>query len=145
MSLSRVQQAKLAAEIEQSRPTPEWDSIPELKKWREKIRQKDNRDRTMSFDELVVRYKELKAEMDFREAQLKPIKTALSAAMLVSGEEKVVCEGYNVTLVTKSGSRKISAEKLLAAGVKADTIAACTEIGDESQYVMIKAAKEDRA
>ena len=67
---------------------------------------------------------------------------AIEAAMLMSEQEKIVCEGYGVSLVTREGNRKIVAERLLENGVGADVIAKCTEIGKSSTYVSIKTLKE---
>lgn len=141
-SLSRAAQTKLAAEIAANAPTPEWDSIPELRKWKESITLKGGEKKTLTFDQLVTRYKDIDAEIKYRESIKDEIKTALEAAMLVSEQEKVLCEGYGVSLVTREGSKKISPEKLLAAGVGADTIAKCVEVGKSSTYVSIKALKD---
>ena len=140
--LSKSAQAKLAAEIANNRPTPEWDSIPELKKWKEELSFK-GKDVRMSFDELVTKYKDIDSEIKFRESLKDSLKVAIEAAMLMSEQEKVACEGYNVSLVTREGNKKISAERLLGAGVSADTIARCTEQGKSSTYVSIKAAKAE--
>jgi hypothetical protein len=142
-TLSRSQQAKLASEIEANRPTPEWDSVSELKKWKHQMTIKGEK-KTLTFDQLVTKYKDLSAEIDFRKKIADEIKEAIEAAVLVSGEERVTCEGYAVTLVTRSGSRKIVPERLLELGVPASTIAAATEVGKESQYVSIKTAKEEK-
>lgn len=140
--MSRAALATLASEIEQSRPTPEWDSISELKRFRQEVSMKDGSKKKFTFDQLVVRYKEISAEIDFREKLKAEVKEAVEAAILLSGEEKVLAEGYRVSLVHKAGSKKISAEKLLSAGVSAMTIAAATEQGRESTYVDIRKAKE---
>ena len=142
-SMNKSQAAKLAAEIEANRPAPEWDQVAELKKWKHPITLKDKKI-TMGFDELVCKYKDLAAEIDFRKRIQDDIKEAIEAAVLVSGEEKVLCEGYNVSLVKRAGTRKIIPEKLLELGVKASIIAQATEIGKESQYVSIKQAKEEK-
>jgi hypothetical protein len=141
--VNRAQLATLATEIEQSRPTPEWDSVPELKKFRTQIELKGGEKKTLKFDDLVVLHKSLKAEVEFREIRLREIKEALETAMLLADEKQVVCEGYPVNYITKKGSRKIVAEKLLANGVSADIVAKSTEIGPDSCYVMIGKPKKD--
>lgn len=142
--MNRAQLAAIATEIQQSLPTKEWDAVPELKKFRQSIEVKSGDKRNMKFDELVVAYKTYDAEIKFRESKKSIIKEAIEAAMLVSGEEAVECEGYPVNLITKKGSRKISAERLLGAGVDADVIARCTEVGAELTYVQIGKAKKDK-
>lgn len=141
-SLSRSAQAKLAAEIQAAAPTPEWDSIDTLKKWRERIKQKDGKERAMTFGEMVALDLDLKAEQEHRQRVRDEIKVALEAAMLLADVDKVVCEGYPVNYVTRKGSRKIVAEKLLENGVPASVIAASTEIGPESHYVQIGKKKD---
>lgn len=142
-ALSKSQQAKLAAELVDKGPAPEWDTIPEIKKWKEKIiTPKDKNGKVMTFYDMVIRERELAAEIEFRKNQLDPIKQSLLAAMLVADTDKVGCEGYNVCKVSKSGSKKVSVEKLMRAGVDADTIAACTEQGAGNEYVQVKVAKD---
>jgi len=101
--LSRTAQAKLAAEIAATAPAKEWDSVPELKKWREQIMLKNGERKSMSFDDLVLKYKDIDAEIKYREGILGEIKTSLTAAMLVSGETEVMCENYPVQYVTRKG------------------------------------------
>ena len=141
--MNRAQLATLATEIEQSRPTPEWDSVPELKKFKQELTIKGDKKR-MSFDALVIKYKEISSEIDFREKIKAELKESIEAAMLLSDEKSVLAEGYKINLITKQGNKKISAERLLGAGVSADTIARCTEVGKESTYVSISKAKDDR-
>jgi hypothetical protein len=142
MMMSRAALATLVSEIEQSRPTPEWDST-DLKKFKTQIELKTGEKKTLRFDELVILHKTLKNEIDFRETRIREIKDALETAMLVADEKAVVCEGYPVSYITKKGSRKIVAEKLLSNGVSADVIARATEIGPDSNYVLIGKAKKD--
>jgi hypothetical protein len=144
MNLNRSQLATLAAEIEQSLPAPEWDSIPELKRFRHEIVGKDGKKAKLSFDQMVVKYKELDAEIKFREKIKADLKDGLEAAMLIADCTECECEGYPVQRITKQGSRKISVERLLGAGVLADTIAQCTEIGPEVTYVQIGKPKKDQ-
>lgn len=141
--MTRAQTAALAQEIQQALPVPEWDSVSELKKFRSPIELKGGEKKNLKFDELVVLYKNIDGEIKFREKRLKEIKEALTAAMDISGEEHVTCEGYPIDVVVKSGSKKISAEKLLSKGVSAFTIAECTLQGDEIRYVQVGRAKKD--
>jgi hypothetical protein len=140
--VNRAQLATLATEIEQSRPTPEWDSVPELKKFKQELIIKGGEKKRFTFDQLVSRYKEIDAEIKFRESKKAEVKEAIEAAMLLSDESSVLAEGYKVNLVTKQGNRKIVAEKLLGAGVSADVIARCTDVSAPSTYVSISRAKD---
>lgn len=141
--MTRAQTAALAEEIQQSMPAPEWDTIPELRKFKQEITDKNGDRKKATFDQLVVADKMLSAEIKIREGKRKEIKDALTTAMTVAGEDTVMCEGYPVNMIVKAGSRKISAEKLLSKGVSAFVIAECTEIGDEIRYVQIGKAKKD--
>src|SRR5271166_2723835 len=121
---SRAAQSRLAvaaAEIEANRPVPEWDSIPELRKWQEEINIKGEKKR-LKFDQMVVRYKELSAEIEFRERIKKDIKLTIEAGLLLADVQKVSCEGYRVQVIEKEGSKRIDANKLMDLGVKADII-----------------------
>ena len=142
-TLSRTQQAKLAAEILATQPTPDWDSVAELKKWRSTIELKGEK-KTLKFDDLVNKYKDVDAEISYREKIKDALKMEIQAAILVADIQKVSCEGYSVSLVERKGSRKIMPEKLLEAGVTAMQIAQATEIGPSSQYIQIRAAKDDK-
>jgi len=137
---------KLANEIAQAAPIPEWDQIDELVEMRHHVttttKVKGSFERTLTFAQTVELYKALDAEVKSRETQMKELKEAVQAAVLVSGKDKVKCGDYRVTMVTKQGSKKIVAEKLLAAGVDALVIAKATEIGKSSQYVDIRREKE---
>lgn len=137
---TRAQTAALAKEIASHQPVPDWESIPELKKWKQQIEIRGEK-KTLTFDQMVSKYKDLDAEIEYRKNQQVALKESIESAVLVSGEEKVLCEGYRVARITKRGSRKIVAEKLLEKGVSAQTIAECTEIGKEVSYVEIKKAK----
>lgn len=140
-TLSASARAKLAAEIEQSRPITEWDSVPELKKWKEELIVKGKKE-TFTFDELVVEYKKLGAEIDTREKLRKDIKQAVEAGLLVSGEDALSCEGYKIQRIEKQGSRKVDELKLLEHGVSAKVIADCVVIGRGAVYVDIRKMKE---
>ena len=143
-SLSRTATAKLAAEIEANRPVPEWDTVAELKRWREEITLKNGEKKKMSFDELVVKYKDVDAEIKYREGIKKEIKVAIEAGLLLADIEKVACEGYKIQVITKDGSRKVDSQKLLELGVSADTIAKATVQSAGSSYIDIRAMKEER-
>ena len=141
--MNRTQMATLATEIEQSLPAPEWDAVPELKKFKHEIVVKGEK-RKLTFDQMVVRCKEIDAEIKFREKLKADLKEGLEAAMLVADCDECQCEGYPVQRITKQGSRKISAERLLGAGVSADVIARCTEISPAVSYVQIGKPKKDK-
>lgn len=141
--MNRAQLATLANEIEQSAPVSEWD-LTELKKFKHTITLANGDKKPMKFDDLVLLYKTLDAEVKSREGRMKDIKEAISAAMDVAGEEHVVCEGFPVDVIVKSGSKKLSPEKLLAKGVPAMTIAECYDISPDSRYVQVGRQKKDR-
>jgi hypothetical protein len=140
---SRAATARLAAEIESNRPIPEWDSVPELKKWREDITLKGEK-KKLSFDQMVSKYKDIDAEIKYREAIKKELKSAIENGLIMADIEKVSCEGYRVQFIEKEGSKKIDANKLLEAGVSADVIAKATVQGAGSVYVDIRAIKESK-
>lgn|ERR1700690_2194478 len=141
---SRAAAAKLAsvaAEIEANRPVPEWDTVPELRKWKEEVEVKGKCVK-LSFDEMVVKYKELSSEIEFREKAKKELKLTIEAGLIMADTQKVMCEGYRVQIIEKEGSKKIDANKLLELGVEADTIAAATVQAKSSSYVDIRSAKD---
>ena len=142
-SLNRAATAKLAAEIQAAAPVPEWDTVPELKKWREEITVKGEK-KKLTFDHMVTKYKDLSAEIDFRDKIRKELKTHIEAGLLYADVPKVLCEGYRVQIVEKEGSKKIEANRLLELGVTADTIAKATVQGKSSSYVDIRTVKEER-
>lgn len=142
--MNRAQLATLANEIESARPVPEWDTVAELKKFTHSITAKDGAKKKLTFDQMVVAYKTYDAEVKFRTAKMADIKEGLEAAMLLADIDECQCEGYPVQRITKQGSRKISAERLLGAGVSSEVIARCTEIGPEVSYVQVGRPKKDR-
>jgi hypothetical protein len=141
--MSRAALATLAAEIESVRPTPEWDTVPELKRFKQEFINKEGKKIKLDFEAIVVSYKTLDSEVKFRQAKMKDLKAALEAAMLLADEQEVECSGYPVQMIAKRGSSKIDAQKLLAHGVDAMTIAECTITGDEVVYVQIGKARKD--
>lgn len=141
-ALARAQMAKLAAEIESVRPVPEWDQVADLKKYRATVKLKDG-EKKLNFEQLIDKFTDIKSEIKYREALLAGIKESIETALAVSGEDAVTAIGYKVAVIRKQGSRKIVAEKLLAAGVSAMVIAGATEQGKEITYVDIRKAKED--
>jgi hypothetical protein len=141
-ALNRTQQAQLAKEITANRPIPEWDSISDLKRFKQSVTLK-GKDVTMNFEDLVVKYKDIDQEIKYRQEIMKTLKESIEAAVLISGEEKILCSGYRVARVVKRGARKIVPERLLELGISADTIAKATEEGAESAYIEIRKAKED--
>lgn len=142
-SLSKSQAAKLAQEIEANKPIAEWDSVPELKKWREEVVYKNGDKKKLTFDEMVCEYKKLSAEVEYRQRIMKDIKVAVEAGLLVSGEDALSCEGYKIQRIEKQGQKKVDEYKLLEHGVSAKVIAECTVIGKSSSYVDIRRMKED--
>lgn len=141
-SLSAAERIKLARELEQSRPLAEWDSIPALKKWKEEIVVRGKKEK-YSYNELVIEYARLGKEIDDREGLRKEIKTAIEAGLLVSGEEKLACSGFKIQIVERKGSKRVDEMKLLEHGVSRKIIADCTIIGKSSQFIDIRAIKEE--
>ena len=141
-ALARAQMAKLAAEIEQSMPSLEWDSNPVLKKFRATVKLKDG-EKKLSFEQMVDKFTDLRNEINFREGILDKLKEEMQTAMDVAGEESVMCIGYPVNVITKKGSRKVNAQKLVARGVSADLIAECTDVSEGSRYVQVGKPKKD--
>jgi hypothetical protein len=140
---SRAATARLAAEIEANRPIPEWDSVPELKKWREEITLKGEK-KKLTFDQMITKYKDVDAEIKYREAIKKELKTAIESGMIMADIDNCMCEGYKVAFIEKAGSKKIEANKLLELGVSADTIAKATVTGSPVVYVDIRQIKESK-
>lgn len=140
-SLSAAERIKLARELEQSRPLAEWDSIPALRKWKEEIVVRGKKEK-YSYNELVIEYKKLGAEIDIREALRKELKSAIETGLLLSEEEALACEGYKIQRIEKQGSKKVDEMKLLEHGVSAKVIADCTVQGKSSVYVDIRKMKE---
>lgn len=143
-SMSRTQAAKLANEIEANRPIQAWDTNSELKKFKAKIQIKSGDTKTMNFEDMVTKYKDLSAEIEYRESIQRQLKEQIETAVLVSGEDAVSCSGYKVQRITKQGAKKLNQEKLLLKGVSALVIAECTDVGKESSYVSITKIKESR-
>jgi len=133
---------KLAQEIKSNAtPTPVWSNVEELVDMRHPITI-DGRKRQLTFAKAVELYKALDAEIEQKEAIKRELKKAIEAAMLMSGEQQVACEDYKVTMITKSGTKKIVPEKLLELGVDAMVIAKATEVGKETTYAQITKNKE---
>lgn len=143
MSLSKAATAKLAQEIEAQKPAPEWDQVPELRKWKQEVEVKGKK-RAMTFDQMVSEYKDIDAEIKFRETSKKNLKEAIESAVVVSGEDRIECQGYHVIKIEKAGARKIDSQKLLELGVDAMTIAKATVVGKSVVYVDIRAAAKDK-
>ncbi|HXN71590.1 MAG TPA: hypothetical protein VN861_03440 [Candidatus Acidoferrales bacterium] len=141
-ALARAQMARLAAEIEQSMPVKEWDSIPELKRFKQRIKLKDG-EKLLTFDQMVDKVTDIQNEIKFRNGILKELKEALVTALDVAGEEHVTCIGYPVNIVEKKGSRRVDAKKLLEKGVSAMVIAECMKTGKGSRYVQVGKPDED--
>lgn len=142
-SLSKAATAKLAQELEANKPAPDWASVPELKKWKQKVTVK-GKEVSMTFDEMVTAYKDIDAEIKFRDKSKVELKAAIEAAVMVSGEDRVECEGYHVIKIEKAGARKIDSQKLLELGVDAMTIVKATVVGKGSVYVDIRLAAKDK-
>ena len=100
-----------------------WDAYPELV--------------TLGFASLVEKRTLLKDEMEFRKKKIDEIDVEIQAALAVAGTEKVVWEDRPVQVVHSRSGSKIVAEKLLMAGVPAQTIADATEEGKPYQYVLV--------
>jgi hypothetical protein len=102
---------------------PVWESYPELV--------------DMGFGALVEKRTQLKDEMEFRKKKIEEIDLEIQAYMTIAGAEKVTWEDRPVQVVHSRSGSKIVAEKLLMAGVAAQTIADATEEGKPYQYVLV--------
>jgi hypothetical protein len=161
MELSESQ--KLAAEYQQSANSAvvDWATVPELSEYSYTPEPTSSFDsdsdsgstgtgtgkstkvaKVMYFDQLVEEYGRLGDEISFRESRQKELKDALTAAILMSGKEKVSCEGYKLGMVEKKGSKKILPELLISQGVTPDQIAKATTVSAASSYLDIRKYKE---
>jgi hypothetical protein len=102
---------------------PSWDSYDIL--------------RDLKFGSLVEKRTQIKEEMDFRKQRLEEIDKEIQAYMTVAGTEKVTWDNRPVTIVHSRSGSKIVAEKLLMAGVAAQTIADATEEGKPYEYILV--------
>jgi len=153
--MTTSERVKLAKEIEMqaaSKPA-EWDSVPELVEYRyiptdeegegrKKSPKGKKGDDGFTFDDLMARFEKLDFEIKSRENERREIKEALQEAVMISGREKIACRGYRLAMITKAGSKKIVAEKLLNQGVSAQVIVAATEVGKPTSYLDIRAIGE---
>jgi hypothetical protein len=119
--------AQKAATFKDIGIVPVWSEFKELKQ--------------LGFDKLVETRTRIKDEIAFRTEKLKELDDEISAAMAVSGAEKVLWEDRPVQIVHSKSGDKIVAEKLLMAGVSADVIAASTEPGKPYSYLLVGKAK----
>lgn len=106
---------------------PAWSEFKELKQ--------------LGFDKLVETRVRLKDEIEFRTQKVKELDDEISAALAVSGAEKVLWEDRPVQIVHSRSGSKIVAERLLEHGVPASVIADSTEPGKEYQYLLVGKAK----
>jgi hypothetical protein len=146
-TLSRAETAKLAAEIEQLQPVPDWATVDELTAvmCEEPNPRPESAPIKRNFGQCVERYGELDAEIKRCQAEQGRLKEAMQAGVMISGLKKVRAGDQICQMIEKAGSRKIVAEKLLANGVSAEVIAKSTEVSKGSTYMTIrKAAAEDK-
>ena len=144
--MTQTEMAKLAKEIAAqgaAQPVP-WTDVPELAEMRHQLSLALSRgkERKLTFGETVELYKTLDAEQKKLEAHMKDLKEAITAAVLVSGCERVMVGDWPVTKVHRDGSRTVKPELLLSHGVAPDVIAACTVVGKSSDFVTIGKAKD---
>lgn len=145
MTMNRTETAKLAAELaEQSQPVPDWSTVDELATVQYEIPnpRPESAPIRLNYGQCVDLYKTLDREVKERQVRMEELRGTLQAALMVSGQKKVKAGDHVCQMVEKAGSRKISAEKLLAHGVSAQTIAESTEVGKGSTYLQIRAAGE---
>ena len=138
------EQQKLAAELTAMAPITDWSVVPELVEMQVELPPTGviDKPRILDFQQAADLYKQLDAEIEQRNKLKERLKEAMQAAMMVSGKDKVRVGDWVPTMVTKEGTKKIVAEKLLANGVDPMVIAASTEVGKGSTYLMIRAAKD---
>lgn len=100
-----------------------WDTYPELVQ--------------LNFGQLVERRTQLKDEIEFRKRKMDDLDQEIQALLAVAGTEKVTWEDRPVQIVHSKSGDKISAQKLLLAGVPAQTIADATEQGKAYSYLLV--------
>lgn len=116
-------QAKTVQSIEKLGLVPEWSEYKEL--------------RDLGFDRLVETRTRLKDEIEFRQKKIKELDDEIQGALAVAGAEKVTWEDRPVQIIHSKAGDRVIPEKLLLAGVPADTIADCTEIGKQYSYLLV--------
>jgi hypothetical protein len=141
--MTQAEIKKIAADYENAKPVPVWSDLDDLTDTRVEV-VVEGKKKSLNFEKAVELYKELDGKVEVLEKLKKEIKDGLQPALLVAGVEKVMAAGRPVTLVTKKGSKKIVVEKLMEQGVSPIVIAKATEIGKDSQYLMIGKAKGER-
>ena len=98
--------------------------------------------RAVAFDRLVEEYRALSEMIRLNEEEKKQLSEKLMS-YLADSEAKTVMSGeLRVTLAQNPGRSTLSKEKLLEAGVSAQTIAACTVAGKPYSYVLVSEAKK---
>lgn len=102
---------------------PDWAVVPELKQLR--------------FADMVESHIRLTATKKECEDKIKKLQIEIEAALVASGLEKVTYDGRPVQVVNATSGARVVPEKLLVAGVAAETIAECTEPGKEYSYVLV--------
>jgi hypothetical protein len=108
---------------------PKWEQFKELKQ--------------LGFARLCEKRQTLHDEIEFRKTKMAEIDEEIEAALGAAGTEKVIWEDRAVQIVTKEGSRKLSAQLLLNKGVEADVIAECTEQGKSYSYLLFGKPKKE--
>ena len=139
--------AKLTKEISELNPAvPDWSAVDELAAVAYEMPnpRPESAPIRLDYGQCVDLYKTLDREIKERQTRMDELKLVLQAALMVSGQKKVKAGDHFCQMVEKAGSRKIVAEKLLAHGVSAQTIAESTEISKGSTYMQIRAAGEGK-
>lgn len=140
----QAQQQQLAREIEQqaAQNAVDWATVPELIEFRNTFTDSAGKPVTLDFGNIVEEYGMLQAQADAIKAKQDELRQAVQVAILLAGRDRVDCAGQRINRIEKKGARKIVAEKLLAHGVSADTIAACTDVGQSVSYIEIRRIKD---
>src|SRR5579872_7480597 len=120
--MTQAETAKLAAELEQSaKPIPDWTLVEGLDTVHYEIPnpKPESAPIKLNYGQCVDLYKQLDKECKERQKTMEDLREVLQAALMVSGEKKVRAGDNVCQMIEKSGSRKISAEKLMARGESA--------------------------
>lgn len=145
MTPNPTELAKLTKEISELNPAvPDWSTVDELAAVAYEIPNPKPESKPIKLDygQCVDMIADIDAKIEALQKQKEPVRLAVQAALMVSGQKKVKAGGHVCQMIEKSGSRKIVAEKLLARGVSAQVIAESTEVGKGSTYMQIRPVEE---
>lgn len=129
---------------ELNQAVPDWSTVDELAAVAYEIPNPKPESKPIKLDygQCVDMIADIDAKIEALQRQKEPVRAAIQAALMVSGQKKVKAGGHVCQMIEKAGSKKIVAEKLLARGVSAQTIAESTEVGKGSTYMQIRPVED---